>query len=128
VKRKNISLCRALRKKQTDAEQKLWSVLRNRQLHGVKFRRQFAVGSFILDIYSPEHRVCIEADGGSHYSQAGVRQDELRKMALEKIGIRVLRFISNEDILNNMGGVCEVIADDLKSPPHLNPLPQGERK
>jgi very-short-patch-repair endonuclease len=67
LRRINIDKCRELRKKQTDAEKKLWEILRNRQLARVKFKRQFPVGSYILDFYSPEYRLGIEADGGQHY-------------------------------------------------------------
>jgi very-short-patch-repair endonuclease len=53
MERKNIGRCRRLRKNQTDAEKKLWTLLRNRQLDGIKFRRQFSIGSYILDFYCP---------------------------------------------------------------------------
>ncbi len=71
MKRNNIEKCRRLRKEQTDAERKLWSILRNRQLSGVKFRRQFPIGRYMLDFYSPEHKLGIEADGGQHYEDKG---------------------------------------------------------
>ena len=61
MKRGNIQKSRALRRDQTDAGKKLWGVLRNRQLTGVKFRRQFPVGKYILDFYSPEYGLGIEA-------------------------------------------------------------------
>jgi len=67
MKRNNIERCRNLRKNQSNAEKKLWSILRNRQLSGVKFRRQFSIGRYIVDFYSPEYRVGIEADGGQHF-------------------------------------------------------------
>jgi very-short-patch-repair endonuclease len=53
MKRNNVDKCRKLRKNQTDAEKKLWKILRNRQLGEVKFRRQFSVGRYILDFYCP---------------------------------------------------------------------------
>jgi very-short-patch-repair endonuclease len=64
LKRNDIDKCRELRRKQTDAQKKLWEILRNRQLDRVKFKRQFPVGGYILDFYSPEYRLGIEADGG----------------------------------------------------------------
>ena len=78
MKRKNIGKCRFLRKNQTDAERKLWSLLRNRQLAKVKFRRQFSIDRYILDFYSPEYKLGIEADGGQHYSDEGKVKDKLR--------------------------------------------------
>jgi len=64
MKRDNINRCRELRRNLTDAEKKLWRLLRNRPLVGVKFRRQFSIGSYIIDFYSPEYKLGIEADGG----------------------------------------------------------------
>jgi len=125
VKRKHIERCRNLRKNQTDAEKKLWTVLRNRQLVGVKFRRQFSVDRYILDFYCPAYKLGIEADGGQHYAPEGQQQDNRRRIELSRIGVRILRF-SDTDILKNIEGVWETIQQELrkrKSPPHLNPLP-----
>ena len=128
MKRKNVSTCRNLRRNQTDAERKLWSVVRNRQLAGAKFRRQFPIGRYILDFYCPEYRLGIEADGGQHYRDEQRRRDALRERALSHIAVRVLRF-SDWEILNNSEGVCETICEAIKeNPPHLHPLPTGERK
>lgn len=108
MKRNNIDKCRKLRKNQTDAENKLWRILRDRQLNGIKFRRQFSVDRYILDFYSPEHKLCIEADGGQHYEDRGRQKDEIRTQELSLLGIQILRFSDNE-ILNNIEGVCEMI-------------------
>ena len=108
MKRNSIEKCRRLRKNQTDAEGKLWSILRNRQLSGVKFRRQFPIGRYILDFYSPEYKLGIEADGGQHYEDKGKKQDGLRTRELVKDGVKIVRF-SDLDILNNIVGVYEII-------------------
>jgi len=78
MKRKNIDFCRNLRQNQTDAECKLWSILRNRQLEGVKFRRQYPIDKYVLDFYSPECRLGIESDGGQHYEEVGRKRDGSR--------------------------------------------------
>ena len=57
---------RRLRKNATDAERKLWSILQSRRMAGLKFFRQYSVGSYILDFYCPERRLAIEVDGGQH--------------------------------------------------------------
>ena len=57
---------RRLRKNATDAERKLWSILRSKRMAGLKFFRQYSVGSYILDFYCPERRLAIEVDGGQH--------------------------------------------------------------
>jgi very-short-patch-repair endonuclease len=113
MKRKNIGKCRYLRKNQTNAERKLWLLLRNRQLAKVKFRRQFPVDRYILDFYSPEYQLGIEADGGQHYSDKGKVKDELRTGKLAKHGIQILRF-SDLDILNNIEGVYAVILKTIE--------------
>jgi very-short-patch-repair endonuclease len=131
MKRANINRCRRLRKDQTDAEKKLWDFLRNRQLLSVKFRRQFSIGGYILDFYTPEFKIGIEADGGQHYEYKLRERDEERKRELSKLGIEILRF-NDHDILNNIDGVYEIIQKTLEkrasNSPHLNPLPIGERK
>lgn len=118
----NVELCRKLRKNQTDAECKLWSILRNRQLSGVKFRRQVPIGSYILDFYSSEYKLGIEADGGQHYEDKGKKQDELRTRELAKYGVGILRF-SDLDILNNIEGVYEVIQGAIEDKKSGSPSP-----
>jgi very-short-patch-repair endonuclease len=113
MKRKNIDKCRILRKNQTDSERKLWSGLRNRQLSGVKFRRQFSIGRYILDFYSPGYKLAIEADGGQHHEEKGKRKDEVRTRELSNLGVKVLRF-SDRDILNNIEGVYQVIKEAIQ--------------
>ena len=70
----------------------MWKVLKNRQVSGVRFRRQFSVGAYILDFYCPELKLCIELDGAGHYNSEGLRHDYVRDKYLSELGIRVLRF------------------------------------
>ena len=113
IKRTNIERAKYLRRNQTKAERKLWAILRNRQLAGVKFRRQFSVGNYILDFYSPENKLGIEADGGQHYEDEGKWKDEMRAKELSKQDIEILRF-SDRDILNNAEGVSELIQKKIE--------------
>ena len=113
MKRNNINRSRELRRNQTDAEKKLWDILRNRKLDCVKFRRQFPVGNYILDFYSPEYRLGIEADGGQHYEDQYRKRDEVRTRELFKLGVEILRF-SDHDILNNIDGVSQIILKAFK--------------
>ena len=69
---------RRLRKNTTDAEQKVWSILRSRQMVGLKFLRQYSVGPYILDFYCPERRLAIEVDGGQHADVYGRQYDAHR--------------------------------------------------
>ncbi|MDD2753245.1 MAG: endonuclease domain-containing protein [Candidatus Portnoybacteria bacterium] len=107
---------RDLRKASTDAERKLWSKLRNRQLAGVKFFRQYSVGPYILDFYCPAIRLGIEADGSQHdISQK--EHDTKRTCYLEQFNINILRFWDN-DILKNTDGVILKILEHI-TPPNL---------
>ena len=129
MKRNNIDTCRTLRRNQTDAEKKLWAILRNRKLAGVKFKRQFPVGRYILDFYAPAYGLGIEADGGQHYGDEYKQRDEIRTRELIKLGVEIVRF-SDRDILTNMEGVyatIERLLNNRQTPPHLYPLPPGER-
>ena len=84
---------RELRKNSTAAEVVLWQMLKNRQVEGVRFRRQFSIQPYILDFYSPEIRLCIELDGAKHYTESGSDNDCNRTEYLrEEHGIEVLRF------------------------------------
>src|SRR5665213_3352596 len=96
---------RELRQTMTDAERRLWSVLRDRRLLGYKFRRQRPIGPFIVDFACIERRLVIEADGGQH---ADNEADARRTAWLERHGWRVVRFWNN-DILLNAEGVAETI-------------------
>jgi very-short-patch-repair endonuclease len=107
-----LAKAQRLRRELTDTERKLWYVLRNRQLDGVKFRRQQPIGPFIADFVCQERRLIVEADGGQHADNV---RDARRTAFLESKGYRVLRFWNN-DILTNLDGVAEVIAAALSTP------------
>jgi very-short-patch-repair endonuclease len=110
-----------LRREMTNAERKLWSVLRNRQLDGAKFRRQQPIGPFIADFVCQEARLIVEADGGQHaQNDADVR----RTAFLASKGYRVLRFWNN-DILQNLEGVAESILAALATPHPAQPLAES---
>ena len=126
MKRMNVDRARRLRVGQTDAEQKLWRHLRNRQMQGWKFRRQHEIDRYIADFACPDAGLIVELDGSQHGEQ--VIYDETRTRKLETMGCRVLRFWDN-DVLTNIEGVLEVILAALASPaPHPSPLPEGERE
>jgi very-short-patch-repair endonuclease len=100
---------RELRRNQTDAEKKLWNMVRSRQVCGLKFFRQYSVGSYILDFYCPTKHLAIELDGGQH---ADSSYDNERTTYLNRKGIRVLRFWNNE-VFANSAGVYERIIDTI---------------
>ena len=55
-----------LRNNLTEAEEVLWSFLRNRKLDGIKFRRQQPIEGFILNFYCNQSKLGIEIDGSIH--------------------------------------------------------------
>ena len=105
-------LSQHLRKNMTDAENRLWSKLRRKQLKGYQFYRQKTIGKYIVDFYCPKANLVIELDGGQHYSEAGKEKDRTRDEALIEMGIKVLRF-SDRDVFENIGGVMERIRSCL---------------
>ncbi|MGH7000341.1 MAG: endonuclease domain-containing protein [Stellaceae bacterium] len=59
-------VARKLRQTPTDAELRLWSHLRRKQLDGIRFRRQQPIGRYVVDFFCPEAHLIIEVDGGQH--------------------------------------------------------------
>lgn len=99
---KNI-LARNLRKNQTPQEQKLWRFIRNNQL-GVKFKRQYPIGDYIVDFICRGKWLIIELDGSQHNEDNNIINDEIRTKYLESRGFKVIRFWNN-DINDNIEGV-----------------------
>jgi very-short-patch-repair endonuclease len=95
----------------TDAERRLWRVVRNRGV-GPKFRRQVPIGPFVVDFAAVDERLVIEVDGGQH---AESRPDQDRDQYLRSQGFQVLRFW-NTDVLTNLEGVISVIKRALVKP------------
>jgi len=82
---------RQLRNNSTAPEKNLWYFLRGNKL-GVKFRRQAAIGSYVVDFVCFSHRLIVELDGPQHVTEAGKKQDECRTAWLESRGFRLIRF------------------------------------
>ena len=97
---------RMLRRNQTDAERVLWQRLRNRQLLGVKFRRQMPIGGYVADFASVEIKLIIEPDGSQHIDNQTA--DEFRTGFLQREGYKVVRFWNN-DVLKRTDTVLEYI-------------------
>jgi very-short-patch-repair endonuclease len=95
-----------LRHNQTDAETKLWQVLRTHQINNIHFRRQHAIGPYIVDFCAPSIKLIIELDGGQHLDQQ--EYDAERTAFFNEKGFQVLRFWNN-DVINNRDGVLQVV-------------------
>ena len=100
---------RELRQNTTQAEELLWRELRNRNIQGLKFRRQHPIGSFIVDFYCSQCRLIIEVDGDSHAEQ--IEYDAQRTDWLLERKYRVIRF-TNDEVRDSLDGVIERILEE----------------
>ena len=107
---------RALRKRLTLQEVKLWVKLRELKPLGHHFRRQAPIGRYIVDFVSFRSQLVIEADGGQHGMPDAAQTDQVRDAFLRSQGLRIIRFW-NSDIDGNLAGVMESIVSALKLPP-----------
>lgn len=103
---------RELRRDGTTAEALLWALLRDRQLCGMKFRRQHQVGDYIADFYCAEAHLVIELDGRIHNHPEVVAKDQERENWLRAQGFNVLRF-RNVEALENPADVLSIIESNL---------------
>jgi very-short-patch-repair endonuclease len=103
---------RDLRRDPTPAERKLWYLFLS-QL-SCKVTRQKPLGCYIVDFYCSRERLVIEVDGDSHFDDRGERRDAIRTRALEKLGLRVIRF-RNDEIRDGFEAVCGKILAALKT-------------
>ena len=103
---------RQLRKKMTPAEIKLWTYLRGKKF-GIKFRKQHALGNYVVDFCCIKKKLVIELDGSQHLDQEDY--DEVRTEYLESLGYRVIRFWNNQ-VMNDINGVIKAISYALEKP------------
>ncbi|GAB2773708.1 very-short-patch-repair endonuclease [Hymenobacter luteus] len=101
-----------MRRNPTEAEHKLWQAVRNRQLAGVKFRRQHAVDNYIVDFISTDYHLIIEVDGDVHLENGQADYDTGRSALLRELGYRIVRF-SNGQVLHELDQVLATIKSAL---------------
>ena len=100
---------RRLRNNLTDAERRLWSRLRVKQILGIQFYRQRPIGNYIVDFHAPTARLVIEVDGAQHLDTVQARYDRRRSQYLEQLGLKVLRF-DDRQVLLELDSVVQVIS------------------
>ena len=101
---------RQMRREPTEAERRMWRLLRDRRLGGFKFRRQEQLGRYIVDFVCFEQKLVIELDGSQHAESA---YDAQRDAWLKSRDFTVLRFWNNE-VFENPAGVQHAIATRLR--------------
>ena len=119
------AVARELRRNPTSAEDKLWQAIRKQRLNGRKYRRQVAIGAFVVDFYCASERLAIEVDGPIHEEQQ--EADRIRQELIESLDIRFVRLTNAEvehhleDALNKIRSAFSPHPD-----PHPKSLPQNE--
>ncbi|MBP3300684.1 MAG: endonuclease domain-containing protein [Clostridia bacterium] len=106
-KKENVPLAQTLRKRMTPEERRMWyDFLKD---YPIRFKRQVAIGPYIVDFYCPTVKLVIELDGRQHYTEEGRKNDAERTAYLkENCGIHVIRF-KNYQIRDRFSSVCEQI-------------------
>lgn len=111
-----------LRRRQTQAEWKLWYYVCRSQL-GVKIRRQHGIGRFIADFYCYKAQLVIEIDGGVHLRPDVRERDREKEAFLNELGLTVLRFTNHEVLCN-----IDMVLAKIRSKLQRSVLPwQGEK-
>ena len=108
---KIFARAKELSRNPTPAEEKLWPHLRTHRMGDVHFRRQHAIGNYIVDFCAARKKLIIELDGSHHIEQQ--EYDLERTKFLNSKGYKVLRFWNN-DIMNNMDAVLMKIWQELE--------------
>ncbi|GLS01961.1 DNA methyltransferase [Brevundimonas denitrificans] len=103
-----IARARALRKKMTPAEARLWIHLRELRSEGLHFRRQSPRRGYILDFVCLDRRVIVEVDGASHADEDRARKDRVRDAVFAREGFVTLRY-ANEAVPTDVGQVVDAV-------------------
>ena len=94
-----------MRREPTEAEKRVWSIVRAGRLGGAKFKRQEQIGNYIVDFVCYSHRLIVEIDGSQH---AANTSDAIRDQWLSEQGFEILRFWNN-DVFHDADAVAAAI-------------------
>jgi very-short-patch-repair endonuclease len=122
-----LERAKSLRRVLTPSEEVLWERLRDRQVDGLKFRRQVPIGPYVADFFCHELRLVLELDGSIHDEESQVAHDENRDANLQALGYRILRFpnrIVREDIASILDEIRRLYRN--RSVPPLSRRDGGE--
>ncbi|MCF7798240.1 MAG: DUF559 domain-containing protein [Candidatus Marinimicrobia bacterium] len=111
-----------LRQNSTLSEVLLWNHLKQKQMYGYRFHRQKPILDYIVDFYAPELMLAIEIDGSSH--NESVAHDRKREKAIEKLGVRFLRF-QDRDIQYRINEVLITIQEWIEAHERANEQEQN---
>ncbi len=116
----------ALRCRLTEPERRLWWHLRHSLgVADAHFRRQVAIGSYVVDFCSLAYRIVVEVDGNQHGTDEGRRRDASREAVLSSSGFRTVRFTNREVMIETRSVLDTILAALDRSPSTPSPSPQG---
>ena len=116
----------SLRRRLTAPEKRLWWHLRHTlALSDTHFRRQVAIGRYIVDFCCLAERLIVEVDGEQHGFDGHRERDATRTAELEQAGFRVLRFSNGEVMTGTTSVLDTILAACGPTPPTPGPSPQG---
>lgn len=95
------------RRNMTLAESVLWDSLRQKFPY-CHFRRQHAIGDYIVDFVCLSQQLIVEVDGEYHNSAEQRCLDNLRTDFLTGKGFRIIRF-TNQQVFNQINDVIAAI-------------------
>ncbi len=102
---------RKLRREMTCQEKHLWyDFLRS---YPIKIYKQRIIGNYIADFYCASAKLIIELDGSQHFTEDGIKSDQVRDKFMNDLGLTVIRF-TNRDIDKNFRNVCNQIDSIIK--------------
>src|SRR5450759_2319826 len=113
-----LESARILRKTMTIPEELLWDKLKEKQICGLRFRRQHPIEFFVADFYCHQIRLVVEVHGEIHSQK--IDYDDRRSAEMEKFDTKIIRFKNWEvenDIENVIIKIKNIVNELLKSPP-----------
>ena len=112
-----IEFARSQRRTANEFSSTVWQWIRNRQIDGVKFRREFPIPPYTVDFCCVERMLIVEVDGQAHFSEEGKRQDHVRDHYLQRLGYRILR-IPGYEVIRDGSKVIHQIREFVGSTPN----------
>ena len=114
TRKKLLARAKWMRSNPTDAEKRLWAMLRDHRLSSFKFRRQQVIEPYIVDFACLAERLIIEADGSQH---ADDKSDARRDAFLRAQHFRVLRFWNNQVLAEGDAVATAILSALFPHPP-----------
>jgi very-short-patch-repair endonuclease len=86
-------------------------LLRNRQVLGLKFRRQHVLHGFVVDFYCAAERLVLELEGDAHDGPTPSGYDAAPAQLLEAAGYRVVRLRNRKVTLGRLAAIVRGVLE-----------------